>query len=206
MMEMTRVFLASQSPRRREILSNNYKNIHVVSASTANEPRWEKGLSPDLYLKQCVDFKVNLAKRVFLSEVPTVQLMDRNVLVVADTIVEKDEIVFGKPENKKDAFRILKALSGNTHLVKTQVAIEIFDHSKNSVSASVFTAISRIEFHKLTHTQIGQYIESGEPFDKAGAYGFQDLALKFVKSIEGSYLNVVGFPLLEFDQKLKQIL
>ena len=133
-------------------------------------------------------------KAKFLSE----NLSKKDLLITADTIVSFKGELLNKPKNKEEALNTLSKLLGNTHKVITGVCI------KNHQKEITFSAITLVTFNKLTKKEINFYINNFNPFDKAGAYGIQDWIGKIgIKSIEGSYSNVVGLPTTEVYQQLK---
>lgn len=122
---------------------------------------------------------------------------NRDAMVIgADTIVVLENAIMGKPESQLDAERMLKQLSGKTHEVITGVAVIGGDTNWH------FHVTTRVSFDSLSEKQIRWYVETGEPFDKAGAYGIQGHGARFIKEIQGDYLNVVGFPLSALYRKL----
>lgn len=125
------------------------------------------------------------------------------IIITADTIVVLNKTILGKPINKKDAFRILKLLSGNTHVVYTGYSIFNFSNGK-TISEYEKTEVT---FRELTDDEIKDYINGGSPMDKAGAYGIQDdFGAVFIKKINGCYYNVVGLPLAKFYHALLRAL
>lgn len=120
-------------------------------------------------------------------------------VVGADTIVVLEDRVLGKPGNREEAFSMLRSLSGKTHVVKTGMAILY----RGKISLSV--TATQVRFRHLKEEEIRKYIETGEPMDKAGAYGIQGLGTLLVDSISGSYDNVVGLPLTVLYEKMGEI-
>jgi len=120
-------------------------------------------------------------------------------ILCADTTVALGREILGKPEDAKDALRILKILSGQTHRVLTAVAIA--SNRKRAICVSV----SQVSFAPMKLAQIQSYIDSGEPMGKAGAYGVQGLAASYISQIKGSYSGIMGLPLFETAQLLRQI-
>ena len=120
-----------------------------------------------------------------------------SLVIGADTIVELDGEILGKPADRDDAFRMLRALSGREHRVYTGVALAVPEKSLCRAECT------RVFFREMTDREIDAYITSGEPMDKAGAYGCQGLAGLFVERIEGDYFNVVGLPLCLLGQMLE---
>ncbi len=174
-----RFVVASASPRRKEILKNAGFEFEVIP-SDANE-----GLEPGISAKQAV---LELAKRKAFSVLPSVQ---GAVVLGCDTVVTVDGEILGKPADKADAFRILKMLSGRRHAVCTGVCIT------DGEKTEAFVSSTEVEFYDLSDETIESYIATGEPADKAGAYGIQGFGNVLVKKIDGDYSTVVGLPLSE---------
>ncbi|MCX7611592.1 MAG: Maf family protein [Ignavibacterium sp.] len=178
-----RIYLASKSPRRRKLLKQ--LNIKFKSFSVnLNEIFIEKQSPLQNVLRICKE-KMSLAKNK----------IDDGVLITCDTIVVINNEILGKPSDKKEAFKMLKKLSGKTHLVYTAYCIY---NKLNEIQITNYEK-TKVTFRKLTDTEILEYIDTGSPLDKAGAYGIQDdFGAVFVKRIEGCYYNVVGLPLSKF--------
>lgn len=181
---MEKIVLASASPRRRELLEQIGIKFDIV---VSNEPEDEidKNLSPENYTSELALMKAcNVAKKL------TGTKRRNSLIIAADTVVYSDGIILGKPKDKEDAFRILKGLSGKTHEVYTGVCVMRLSDGY-AVSESVKTSVV---FKDLPDSMIKKYIETGEPMDKAGAYGIQGKGAVLVKEINGDYFNVVGLP------------
>lgn len=172
--------LASQSPRRKELFSALVPNFDIMPA--VGEERAEAGLSPEALVKTLAYQKA--------AEIKNTPLADGKAVLGSDTVVALDGEVLGKPKDEAEAFRMLSALSGRTHEVFTGVCI-LYEKDGKRVEI-VEAARTEVEFETLTDDFIRAYIAGGSPMDKAGAYGIQDGGL--VKSIRGSYSNVVGLP------------
>lgn len=170
-----RLVLASQSPRRREILENAGLSFEVRLAGVPEEPL--PGESPSAYVR-----------RLARSKAEAVDRAADEVVLGADTVVVLDEHILEKPRDTDDAARMLRLLSGREHTVITGFALvgaaaEVVRHAETRVSVS-----------SLTDDEIDAYVRSGEPMDKAGAYAIQGLASKFIERVDGCYFNVVGLP------------
>lgn len=168
--------LASASPRRRELLAAAGIDVEVLPVDLDETPL--DGEAPDAHVKRLAREKAQAA----LAQRPAA------VVLGADTIVLAGGAILGKPKDAEDAARMLRALSGRAHEVLTGVALT----SRRGVSVDL--ARTRVWFGQLTEDEIADYVASGEPRDKAGAYAIQGLASKFVVRIDGSYSNVVGLP------------
>ncbi len=182
-----RIVLASASPRRKELMKLIAENFEVI-ASNADESK-----------VNCSDIK-NTACELAQLKAESVAKQNPDALVIgADTVVRHDSMILGKPCSAKEVRKMLKSLSGKSHFVDTGVCI-IFKGEKIS-----FTNTTQVEFYNISDEEIDCYIASGEPFDKAGAYGIQGKASVFVKSLNGDYFNVVGLPVAELYHKIKDI-
>jgi len=126
------------------------------------------------------------------------------VVVGADTAVVVGAMVWGKPESRADARRMLRGLSGRAHQVLTGVALVVLGGGRERVRERVFVEKTRVGFVRLSNAEIEDYVRTREPFDKAGAYAIQGLGAKFVRRIEGCYFNVMGLPLARVYQELQK--
>ncbi len=192
------IYLASKSPRRRELLKQIGVQFELLlmretAPRTDIDETPQPNETPHAYVERVVALKSQVALRVMRAR----KLPSRCVLT-ADTTVTFDGHILGKPENRDDAFRILSLLSGQTHQVLTAVMIA----SETQVEKTLATTL--VTFDKLSEEQIRHYIESGEPMDKAGAYGVQGRAATFIAKLSGSYSGVVGLPLFETANLLRQ--
>lgn len=174
-----RLILASQSPRRRELLHAAGFDFEVRVPDLSEIPR--HGESPH-------DYACRLARQKALS-VAGAERADTLVLG-ADTIVLSDDQILEKPNDAQDARRMLESLSGRAHSVITGVCLV---RATNVIEACDFES-TEVTFRTLDEAEISAYVASGESFDKAGAYGIQGLASKFVSRVNGCYFNVVGLP------------
>jgi septum formation protein len=176
---MRRLVLASASPRRRELLSQAGFFFEVHPAHVNEDLRPEE--DPIAYVVRLAREK---ARTVYgLLEDPEA------IVLGADTTVTLDGHILAKPDDSSGAGRMLRMLSGRTHRVITGVAIA------TSAGTEVAAEVTGVQFLTLTDEEIAAYIATGEPMDKAGAYGIQGCAAKWIPRIEGCYFNVVGLPL-----------
>ncbi len=186
---MKKIILASNSPRRKELLRNLRLEFDVFPDNTP-EPT-DTGLSPGKAVKMLAKFKgENVLKTLTSSE--------DAVIIAADTVVSIDDRILGKPKTKKDAFDMLSLLSGRCHNVFTGVYII----EKSSKKSANFYEKTEVCFKSLDISEINDYINSGEPMDKAGSYGIQNLGSLFVERINGDYFNVVGLPICHLGKVL----
>lgn len=173
---MPSIVLASASPRRQELLKNAGIEFVVCPAQIPEVPRrTESGVS--------------FAKRMAKEKASAVRAgVTGRMVLGADTVVAMGNELLGKPQNAEDAARMLRLLSGRRHLVTTGVCLlgDGFEDVRSETTAVRFLPLSEEEIH--------EYIESGEPMDKAGAYAIQGTASRWVQGIEGDYTNVVGLP------------
>jgi septum formation protein len=187
------IYLASRSPRRRELLTQigvRFEPLLFREGARADADTDEAvhpGENADDYVRRIARMKAEAAwKRVTLR-----RGLQRKPVLVADTTVALGDEIFVKPTDAADAERILRALSGSCHRVLTAVAVQLEERFEMAVNES------RVTFCELDDARIGAYIASGEPFDKAGAYGIQGRAGAFVSRLEGSFTGVMGLPLYE---------
>jgi septum formation protein len=187
---MVRLVLASASPRRRELMAQAGFVFEVCPAHIPEEPR--PGEDPVAYVTRLAREK---AEAVYQRQGPgaggAADFDDAPGVVVlgADTTVTLDGHILEKPRDAEDAARMLRMLSGRTHRVITGVAVV---HARGSEVAAEVTAV---RFVTLSDEEIAAYVATGEPMDKAGAYGIQGRAAKWIPRVEGCYFNVVGLPL-----------
>ena len=182
------IILASKSPRRRELMKQ-ITPLFDVFDSDIDEDKY-RSLPPIEACKAISYHKALVAKEKFMDD----------TIVSADTIVVLDKKIINKPKNKRDAYDILKKLSNKTHEVITAFTI-----MKGGLDVTNIV-ISKVVFNDLSDELINDYIASGSPLDKAGAYGIQDNErFPIVKSYEGSYDNIVGFPVKEIKETLESM-
>lgn len=181
------LILASASPRRAELLRAAGFDVEV-RASHADETV-RPGESPEQYVRRVAEAKAQAV-------LPAAG--DRPV-VAADTVVLVDGRMLGKPCDVRDAVAMLRALSGRRHQVMTGVTVAVGLQQWTSVE------VTDVEFAPLSDDEIGWYVASGEPADKAGAYAVQGLASRFVRRVDGSYSNVVGLPVALVYRMLAEI-
>ncbi|MBD9676769.1 septum formation inhibitor Maf [Pseudomonas sp. PDM18] len=179
---MAQLYLASSSPRRRELLTQIGLPFHIVPASIDETP--ESGEPARAYVERLARGKA-LAGLNFLAQRADVCVLG------ADTAVVLDGRILGKPVDRDDALAMLQALSGREHEVLTAVAVADRDRCEARVVSS------RVVFREVSAEEAERYWETGEPQDKAGGYAIQGLAAVFVSRVEGSYSAVVGLPLCE---------
>ncbi len=178
-----KIILASQSPRRQELIKLITDDFRVQVAD--------------------IDETMDATKPVY-DEVARVSLMKaraigkaQGVVVAADTVVVCDGQVLGKPKDRLDAFRMLRMLSGRSHQVMTGLSV-VTQNKEISV-----TEVTDVYFRELTDEEIWAYIDTNDPMDKAGSYGIQSGGALFVEKINGDYFNVVGLPVCRLGQLLK---
>jgi septum formation protein len=184
------IYLASQSPRRKILLTQLGLKFQTFSFDLTEE--FIANESPIKTVKRLAKEKMRIAETIKTD----------GIILTADTVVVLNNEIIGKPKNKKNAKELLENLSGNKHYVYTGFAI------KNSISKNEIVDYQKTEvvFRKLNLNEIKEYIASGSPMDKAGAYGIQDdFGAVFVSKINGCYYNVVGLPLSKVYSALLEI-
>jgi nucleoside triphosphate pyrophosphatase len=191
---MYQLILASESPRRRQLLQTAGFVFDVHPVKVSETP--DKNLNID---EQILDIAGRKAKAAF-SELKSASHKNF-LLLTADTMVVYHNQALGKPRNAEEAYEFLKLLSGKAHEVKTGLHL-VESLSDQSVS---HLETSRVIFRELSDNEIWTYIQSGEPMDKAGAYAIQGLGGQFVKEFIGDYDNVVGLPVKAFENMLAKM-
>lgn len=184
-----RLILASKSPRRYELLRQVGLDFDVISSSV--EEVFIQGEPPEEHVLRLAEAKSLEVGNKF---------PDRWV-IAADTIVYIDRSILGKPKNQEEAKKMLRLLSGKEHRVLTGFSVHHLEKDKGEWQA-VQTAV---KVRKLTRNEMGWYIQTGEPFDKAGGYAIQGIGSFMIESIKGSYTNVVGLPVCELMQTLSRL-
>ncbi len=182
---MNTVILASASPRRKELLGLITEEFTIIPSGV--EETVPDGIPPE---KQ-PEFLAKLKAEDIAKKYP------HDIIIGADTSVIIDNCVLGKPDGREEARSMLNRLSGRTHKVITGCAV-----IKNGECRS-FSSVTEVEFYRLTDEETEDYIATGEPFDKAGAYGIQGKGGLLVKAIRGDWFNVVGLPVAELARVLK---
>lgn len=173
------LILASGSPRRRMLLESLGLNFEVIPPATEEKMGlWDDPRQLAEGLAQQKAWQVS-------TEVGT------SIILAADTIVVKDDHIMGKPHDRPEAFAMLRRLSGGKHLVITGVCLIDMASRRQLVDSEATT----VHFRELSDQEINRYVDSGEPFDKAGGYGIQGLGALLVSGVEGCFYNVVGLPL-----------
>lgn len=188
---MKRIILASQSPRRRELLTQIGLKFEVIP-STVEEVI--TSINPVEVVQELAQQKARDVANVAAKETPKESLL----VIGADTIVVYEGKILGKPGDKEDAVRMLTMLQGKEHSVYTGVAL------LSGEQEIVFAEETRVQMCPMTPEEIAWYVNTGEPMDKAGAYGIQGLCARFIRQIQGDYNNVVGLPVGRIYQELKK--
>lgn len=175
---MEKIILASGSPRRKELLRQIGVTFEVVKAEG------EEIITSSVPTEAVQELSMQKAREV-------ADKCDGTVIIGADTVVAADGQILGKPKSREDAVHMLGMLQGRDHEVITGVTVIL----KNSGKVLNFAEVTKVHVFPMTRTQIENYADSGEPMDKAGAYGIQGLFAVYVSGIEGDYNNVVGLPI-----------
>ena len=194
-----KIYLASKSPRRRELLRQIGVEFELLMLrnDTVRGPDVSEAVLPGETAEAYVARVANETAAFAWSIVQNRRLPVRPVLA-ADTTVVVDGDILGKPANTAEAVRMLERLSGRTHQVLTSIAVHYTD------MAQQLTQVSQVRFATLTPASIKAYCATPEPYDKAGGYGIQGLAALFVEHIDGSHSGIMGLPLFETAQLLRQ--
>lgn len=187
---MDKYILASASPRRRELLEQIGLKFRIF-VTDADESKIDKNLPVNLYVEELAMAKAAAAAKVLNNEKDA-------IIIAADTVVYFNNKIMGKPKDEKEAFDMIEALSGNMHEVFTGICVMRISDGFSTAGCER----TEVYFNELSPEKIQRYIDTGEPMDKAGAYGIQGVGALLVEKIIGDYFNVVGLPL----SKLSKIL
>ncbi len=184
-----KVILASASPRRQELIKTIFDSVEILPADC------DETLPDGIGAREAVEYLSKIKNKA------SAKLTGKeNLIISADTVVAVDDEILGKPVDKEDARRMISLLSGKAHQVYTGVTLSLDGKTKT------FSEKTDVEFFDLTEGEIEEYINSKEPYDKAGAYGIQGKAGLLVKRINGDYYNVVGFPIARLKREIQEFL
>jgi septum formation protein len=186
-----RIYLASKSPRRKELLERIAADVTIITVDTAET------VNPELHPPE-------IAKAIALEKMEAAKVLPglHGIVITADTIVSIGDTVLGKPVDEADARRMLRLLSGTEHQVYTGYCVYNTESGKRILDV----AETDVTFHRLTDEEIGLYCQSGGPFDKAGAYGIQDaFGSVFISGIRGCYYNVMGLPVSQLYHSINSL-
>jgi septum formation protein len=189
-----RLILASQSPRRREILDMmGLQNLFETIPSPLDEDSVAASLEKD----DPIEYTRHLAEQKALALANSISLSNPTLVLGSDTIVAYSNKILEKPVDKQDAIRMLKELQGNQHMVHTGVALV-----DGMTLVDSFTVTANVRFAELSDADIEAYVNTGEPMDKSGAYGIQGIGGQIVESIDGDFFTVMGLPMRQTSQAL----
>lgn len=201
---MSQIILASQSPRRKELLEQIGLEFEICPAK--GEEVITKTIPEEVVMELSKQKAEEVAAMVSsYSEAHREITTPSDILVIgADTVVAYDGKILGKPKDEADAKAMLTMLSGNTHSVFTGVTLVLIDKSGRA-GELVFYEKTDVKMHEMSEEEIDRYIATGEPMDKAGSYGIQGKCAIYIEKIDGDYNNVVGLPITRIYQELKKI-
>lgn len=194
---MARIILASGSPRRRDLLSQigvQYEVITSDADETINESNPAKVVE-ELSRRKAEDIATQLENNLV-----SASDFEDIIVIGADTVVALEDKILGKPEDEKMAYQMIQSLQGRSHSVYTGVTMVFL--GKDGKRTESFYEETKVEVVSMTKKQIDDYIATGEPMDKAGAYGIQGAFAAYIKGIVGDYYNVVGLPVCQVASRL----
>ncbi len=187
-----KIILASASPRRQELLKHIFDDF-VVHTSSCDENAIFR--LPSEYVMELASQKASDVAAHYENS------KEETLVIGADTIVFSDNTVLGKPSDKEDAYRMIKSLSGKVHEVYTGISLVHIKNQRKDVYSSY--ECTKVHVKELSENEIMTYINSEEPYDKAGSYGIQGLFCRHISGIEGDYFNVVGLPIHLLYEEIK---
>lgn len=196
-----RIILASASPRRRELLEQIGLSFEVMTSHVEEKI---SSSEPDRVVEELSRGK---AKAVAEEPVRDREADAEGALLVigADTVVAVDGAILGKPADAEDAFRMLERLQGREHEVYTGVTLLYRAAGASEWTVRSFHERTCVHLYPMTEAEISEYVDTGDPLDKAGAYGIQGFCARYVRGIEGDYNNVVGLPVGRLYQEIKEL-
>ena len=189
----TKIILASASPRRKELLAQIGLEFQVL-AGNVDEKITTK--VPSLAVEQ-------LSRQKARACADGLRQNGSVIVIGADTVVACGGEIMGKPSCEEEALRMLRLLQGSSHQVYTGVTLIYREQDSANIQEKTFHEATTVHFYPMTDEEIAGYVSTGEPMDKAGAYGIQGLCAKYIKGIEGDYNNVVGLPVARLYQEAK---
>lgn len=190
------IILASGSPRRKELMKMITDDFEVRVSDC------EERITSDVPAEVTEELAKQKAEAV-CAEILQEQVDDRKLLVVgADTVVSLNGKIYGKPEDREEAIAMLSSLQGKTHEVTTGVAVLMVVQGRIA-QCDVFSETTEVEVAPMAQEEINEYVDTGDCYDKAGAYGIQGVFSKHIAGIKGDYFNVVGFPIHRIYETLK---
>ena len=193
---MIKYILASASPRRKELLAQAGLEFEILTSDA------EEIITKELPSEVVVELATVKAQNVYEKIKETSNDTDTLVVIGADTVVVYKDEILGKPEDEDDAYNMLSMLAGRTHQVYTGVCLMIKEHGE--VRKKAFYESTDVTFYPVSRQDLKRYVSSGDPLDKAGAYGIQGPFAIHVKGISGDYNNVVGLPIARLYHELSE--
>lgn len=200
-----KIILASGSPRRKQLLEQIGFEFEVWPSQCEEKTVATAPEEVCTELSQLKALDIASGIKTFNSEHSDIAADSDLIIIGSDTIVACDNIILGKPADEERAREMLRMLSGRTHSVYTGVTF-VFMASDGRVGSHSFYEKTDVTFYDISDEELQEYIDSGDPFDKAGAYGIQGRFAKFIKKIDGDYNNVVGLPVGRLYQELRNII
>lgn len=187
-----KIILASKSPRRKELLATIFEEFECKPSDKSEEMTKKTSIK-------------NLAKNISGQKAEDIfsKTEGDRVIIGSDTMVVLGKRIFGKPKNQDEAFSMLKSLSGRTHKVVTGIYVIKFEGQTKTIVSDV--VVSKVKFVKMSDKEIWDYIKTGDPMDKAGAYGCQGLAKKYIEKIDGDFFAVMGLPVHKTHEICKKL-
>lgn len=202
-LDKTKIILASQSPRRAELMRQAGYEFEII-ASTIEEKITQT--KPNLVVEKLSLQKADNVLDMILQSID-LSLMafdDLSLMIIgADTVVSKNGNIMGKPKGKENAYEMIDSIQGQTHQVYTGITIIVYDFNTGEKTYKTFSESTNVTLYPMTPSEITHYISTSDCYDKAGGYGIQGEFAVYVKEINGDYNNVVGLPIARLYQEMK---
>lgn len=190
-----RIILASASPRRKELLGQIGFDFEVVTSHVEEKVSSQR---PDRVVEELSRQKAEAVRELFLP------CQEEMLIIGADTVVSLDGCILGKPADSEEAAEMLEHLQGRQHEVYTGVTVLYHGAETADWTVKSFHERTAVQFYPMTEQEILEYVKTGDPLDKAGAYGIQGFCARYIRAVEGNYDNVVGLPVGVLYQEIKE--
>lgn len=205
-LDRTKIILASQSPRRSELMRQAGYEFEII-ASTIEE-KITKTLPNEVVEELSLQKADNVLDMILKSvDLSLMAFDDLSLMIIgADTVVSKDSVIMGKPNDGEEAYQMIHSIQGDSHQVYTGVTIIVYDFNNGTKLYKTFSECTNVHLYPMTDSEINHYISTSDCYDKAGGYGIQGEFAVYVKGIDGDYNNVVGLPIARLYHEIQKMI